>query len=41
MIDEVHHYKDWQIIIKNLYDDYRDLKIIYSASFFCKHKYGS
>lgn len=32
VLDEIHHYKNWQTIIKNLNDDYKDLKIIYSGS---------
>jgi predicted AAA+ superfamily ATPase len=31
-IDEVHKYKDWSVEIKNLYDTYSDLKIIFSGS---------
>lgn len=31
-LDEVHKYKDWQTAIKNIYDDYPDLKIVYTGS---------
>lgn len=31
-IDEVHYYPQWQVILKNLYDDYPDLHIVYSGS---------
>ncbi len=31
-IDEIHHYKPWQIALKNMYDDYADLHIVYSGS---------
>ena len=31
-IDEVHRYPKWQTAIKNIYDDYPDLKIVYSGS---------
>ena len=31
-IDEVHYLKDWQLIVKNLYDDYPKLNIVYSGS---------
>ena len=32
LLDEVHHFKSWQTLIKNIYDDYPKLKIIYSGS---------
>ena len=32
VLDEVHYVKDWQKIIKNLYDDFRELKIAYTGS---------
>lgn len=32
VLDEVHYVKDWQRIIKNLYDDFRELKIAYTGS---------
>ena len=31
-IDEVHYLKDWQLIVKNLYDDYPKLNIVYTGS---------
>jgi len=31
-LDEVHKYKKWQIAIKNFYDDYPDLHIVYTGS---------
>lgn len=31
-IDEIHKYKDWSIILKNLVDQYHDLRIIYTGS---------
>ena len=31
-LDEVHYNKDWQQIVKNLYDEYRSLKIVYTGS---------
>ena len=31
-IDEIHYLKDWQKKIKNLYDDFPDLHIVYSGS---------
>ncbi len=31
-IDEVHKYEDWSIILKNLYDQYSDLRIVYTGS---------
>lgn len=31
-IDEIHKYKDWSRDIKNLYDTYTDLKIVFSGS---------
>lgn len=31
-LDEVHKYKHWQTAIKNIYDDYPDLHIIYTGS---------
>lgn len=39
-IDEAHHYRDWQKIIKNLNDDYKDLNIIYSGSSLLKMESG-
>lgn len=31
-LDEVHHYPEWQTLIKNLYDDFPKLRIVYSGS---------
>ncbi len=31
-IDEVHYLKDWQLIVKNLYDDYPKMNIVYTGS---------
>ncbi|MBR5336430.1 MAG: ATP-binding protein [Lachnospiraceae bacterium] len=31
-IDEVHYLKNWQLLIKNLYDDYPKLNIVYTGS---------
>jgi len=31
-LDEVHHYPNWQTIIKNICDDYPDLHIVYTSS---------
>jgi predicted AAA+ superfamily ATPase len=32
LIDEVHHYPDWSVELKNIYDSIPDLKIIYTGS---------
>ena len=31
-LDEVHKYKDWSALIKNLYDTYHDLNIVFTGS---------
>jgi predicted AAA+ superfamily ATPase len=31
-LDEVHRYRNWAIEIKNIYDDYSDLKIVFTGS---------
>lgn len=31
-LDEVHYNKNWQQIVKNLYDEFRSLKIVYTGS---------
>jgi len=31
-VDEVHYFKPWQTLIKNIYDDYPTLQIVYSGS---------
>ncbi len=40
-IDEVHHLKDWQIIIKNIYDDFPKINIVYTGSSLLKMEYDS
>jgi uncharacterized protein len=32
LIDEVHHYPDWSMALKNIYDSHPDLKIVYTGS---------
>ena len=32
VLDEVHYLADWQRIIKNIYDDFKDLKVAYTGS---------
>jgi len=32
LLDEVHHYPDWSVELKNIYDSLPDLKIIYTGS---------
>lgn len=32
LLDEVHRYSDWSVELKNLYDDFPDLKIIFTGS---------
>ena len=31
-VDEVHYHKDWQQLLKNLYDDFPELSIVYTGS---------
>ena len=31
-LDEVHYNKDWQQVVKNIYDEFRTLKIVYTGS---------
>jgi predicted AAA+ superfamily ATPase len=31
-LDEVHRYPRWSVVIKNIYDDYPDLKIVFTGS---------
>ena len=31
-LDEVHKYPDWSIVVKNIYDDYPDLQIVFTGS---------
>ena len=40
-LDEVHYLKDWQIIVKNLYDDYPAMKIVYTGSSLLRIDYES
>ena len=40
-IDEVHHFKPWQTLIKNLADDYPKLQIVYSGSSMMKLNAGA
>lgn len=37
-LDEVHKYKNWQTVVKNIYDDYPDLHIVYTGSSVLKIK---
>ena len=39
-LDEVHKYKGWQDCIKNIYDDYPDLHIVYTGSSILNLKSG-
>lgn len=32
LIDEVHHYPNWSVELKNIYDTYPELKIVYTGS---------
>lgn len=32
LVDEVHYQKDWQQLLKNLYDDFPELSIVYTGS---------
>ena len=32
LLDEVHHYPNWSLALKFLYDNYKDLKVIYTGS---------
>ncbi len=40
-IDEAHYLKNWQVIIKNLYDDYPKLNIVYTGSSILKIDFQS
>ena len=31
-IDEIHYLKDWQRLIKNIYDDFPELSVVYTGS---------
>lgn len=37
-LDEIHKYKNWQNCVKNIYDDYPDLHIVYTGSSILKLK---
>ena len=39
-LDEVHHFKNWQMLIKNIYDDYPRMKVVYSGSSLMKLNSG-
>ena len=39
-LDEIHKYKNWQDCVKNIYDDYPDLHIVYTGSSILKLKSG-
>lgn len=39
-LDEIHKYKHWQDAIKNIYDDYPDLHVVYTGSSILKLKAG-
>ncbi|MDD2964696.1 MAG: AAA family ATPase [Bacteroidales bacterium] len=32
LLDEVHHYENWSLALKFIYDNYRELKVIYTGS---------
>jgi uncharacterized protein len=32
LVDEVHHYNNWSLILKNIFDNFKDLCIIYTGS---------
>ena len=40
-IDEIHYHKDWQLVIKNIYDDFPRLNIVYTGSSLLKIDYNS
>ena len=39
-MDEVHHFKEWQTLVKNIYDDYPRISIVYSGSSMMKLNAG-
>lgn len=39
-LDEVHHFKPWQTLVKNIYDDYPKMKVVYSGSSLMKLNAG-
>ena len=40
-IDEVHHFRQWQTLIKNIYDDFPKMKVVYSGSSMIKLEAGA
>ena len=40
-IDEAHHFKQWQTLIKNIYDDFPKMKVVYSGSSMIKLEAGA
>ena len=40
-IDEIHYMKQWQLAVKNLYDNYPELHIVYTGSSLLKINYSS
>jgi len=40
-IDEVHHFREWQTLVKNIYDEFPRLKIAYSGSSMIKLEAGA
>lgn len=40
-IDEIHYLPKWQLILKNIYDDFKNLHIVYSGSSLLKINYSS
>ena len=40
-LDEVHHFRPWQTLVKNLYDDFPKMKIVYSGSSMMRLAAGS
>ena len=39
-MDEVHHFRQWQTLVKNIYDDYPRISIVYSGSSMMKISAG-
>ena len=39
-LDEVHYFKPWQTLVKNIYDDYPKMKVVYSGSSLMKLNAG-
>ena len=40
-LDEVHYFKPWQTLVKNIYDDYPKMKVVYSGSSLMKLNAGA